>query len=50
MSECPPHICMPPGSHVHLHVSRGYLHMMGGMCTPSIECLDDDMLELSIYT
>ena len=55
MSECPPHICMPPCSPVHLYVSRGYLHMMQGSGA-SIQQLHilsacyDDMLELSIHT
>ena len=42
-----------PCSHIHLYISRGYFHMIWGCVgieTSCIECLEDDMLELSIYT
>ena len=48
----PPHICMPhatPYICMFLGVSAHDVGM-GGIYTPNTECLDDDMLQLIIYT
>ena len=49
---CPTHLYAP---HAPLYICMflgvsAYDVGMGGIYTPHIECLDDDMLELRIYT
>ena len=52
MSDAPTHLYVPHAplyNCMFLGVSA-YDVGMGGIYTPHIECLDDDMLELSIFT